>query len=304
MPTLPVPTLTALPASATPAGFAGLWIPLVTPFAADGTVDHAALHALVLRLKPAGIAGYVACGSTGEAAALDHDEQLAVLDTVLQAAGRLPVVMGVSGYHLGQMQRWIATLCGRPIAGLLVPPPSYVRPAQAGLLHWFRTLADTATVPLVLYDIPYRTGAVLAADTLLALAAHPNIRAIKDCGGDPQKTAALIADGRLQVLAGEDAQIFGSVALGAAGAIAASAHWQTERFSALLRLLAGQRLAEARILWHGLLPGISALTAEPNPAPLKALLAQQGLLENVLRSPMMAASEALEQRLAALASSD
>lgn len=297
MPPLPTPTL---PVSLPPAGFAGLWIPLVTPFAADGAVDHAALRALVLRMNRTGIAGYLACGSTGEAPALDHDEQLAVLDTVLEAAGPLPVVMGVSGYHLGRTQRWIATLCGRPIAGLLVPPPSYVRPAQAGLLQWFRTLADAATVPLVLYDIPYRTGAVLATDTLLALAGHSTIRAIKDCGGDPQKTAALIADGRLQVLAGEDAQIFGSVALGAVGAIAASAHWQTARFSALLRLLAAQRLSEARDLWHGLLPGIAALTAEPNPAPVKALLARHGLLSNVLRSPMTPASGALEQRLAGL----
>ncbi len=290
-----------MPTSTAPSapGFAGLWIPLVTPFA-DGAVDHAALRALVRRLKPSGIAGFVACGSTAEAAALDRQEQLAVLDTVLDAAAGMPVVMGASGCHLGQMRDWIATLATRPLAGLLLSAPSYVRPAQDGLRHWFRSLADASPAPLIVYDIPYRTGVTLARETLLALAAHPNIRAVKDCGGDPSKTAALIADGRLQVLAGEDAQIFGSVALGAAGAIAASAHWQTERFVQVLQRLAQQRLDDARQLWHALLPRIEALAAEPNPAPIKALLAQAGWLRNELRAPMVPASAALCTRLAGL----
>ncbi|XAH25117.1 dihydrodipicolinate synthase family protein [Xylophilus sp. GW821-FHT01B05] len=289
-----MPTSLASPAT----GFAGLWIPLVTPFA-NGAVDHAALRALVQRLKPTGIAGFVACGSTAEAAALDEHEQLAVLDTVLDAAAGLPVVMGASGYHLGQMRDWISTITNRPLAGLLLPAPSYIRPAQEGLLHWFRSLADASPVPVIVYDIPYRTGATLTRETLLALAAHANIRAVKDCGGDPLKTAALIADGRLQVLAGEDAQIFGTVALGGAGAIAASAHWQTGRFVELLQLLAAQRLEAARRLWHELLPWMELLFAEPNPAPIKALLARHGLLRNELRAPMQQASAGLAQRLAA-----
>lgn len=289
-----MPTSLASPAT----GFAGLWIPLVTPFA-DGAVDHAALRALVQRLRPTGIAGFVACGSTAEAAALDEQEQLAVLDTVLDAAAGLPVVMGASGCHLGQMRDWITTINRRPLAGLLLPAPSYIRPAQEGLLHWFRSLADASPVPVIVYDIPYRTGATLARETLLALATHANIRAVKDCGGDPLKTAALIADGRLQVLAGEDAQIFGTVALGGAGAIAASAHWQTGRFVELLQLLSAQRLEAARQLWHALLPWTELLFAEPNPGPIKALLARHGLLRNELRAPMRPASAGLAQRLAA-----
>lgn len=279
--------------------FQGLWIPLLTPFKA-GAVDHPALAAMTAKLRTQGVSGFVACGSTGEAAALDKAEQLAVLETVIDAAQGLPVVMGLSGYHLGQTLEGVHALARYPLAGLLVPAPHYIRPSQDGLLHWFRALADASPVPLIVYDIPYRTGATLSTDTLLALAQHPRIRAIKDCGGDAAKTQALIADGRLAVLAGEDAQIFTTLALGGAGAIAASAHWQAPRFVELMERLRAGDLPEARRLWQALQPWVEACFAEPNPAALKALLAEEGWMCNELRAPMMAASAALEQRLRAL----
>ena len=288
------------PVPTTAAGFAGLWIPLVTPFR-DGAVDHAALRGLVLKLRTEGIAGFVACGSTGEAAALDDTEQLAVLDTVIEAAGGMPVVMGLSGYHLGHVLGRLKALASHPLAGVLLPAPHYIRPSQAGLLRWFSTLADAAPAPVIVYDIPYRTGATLALDTLLALAAHPRIRALKDCGGDLLKTQALIHDARLQVLAGEDAQILSTAALGGHGAIAASAHWRTAEFAAVLQHVADGHLDAARTLWRGLLPWVQACFAEPNPAPVKALLAHAGWMRNELRAPMTPAGEALVQRLAALA---
>ncbi len=285
--------------SSTPADFSGLWIPLVTPFD-GGAVDHSALAALAKRLACDGIAGFVVCGSTGEAAALDAEEQLAVLNTVAQAAPALPRIMGVSGSHLGKMKAWIERLNDRSLAGLLLPAPSYVRPSQQGLLGWFGTLAEASEMPLLIYDIPYRTGATLSRDTLLALAAHPRIRGIKDCGGDMAKTRALIADGRLQVLAGEDAQMFGTMAEGGVGAIAASAHWKTPCFVELVRCLSQGRLAQARILWGALRPMIEALFLEPNPGPLKALLAHNGELQDQLRAPMTSASADLRDRLLAL----
>jgi len=279
--------------------FSGLWIALVTPFK-DGAVDHPALASLTARLRAEGVSGFVACGSTGEAAALDKAEQLQVLETVLEAARDLPVVMGVSGYHQGQVLDQVQALARYPLAGLLVSAPHYIRPSQDGLLHWFRAIADASTVPVVLYDIPYRTGATLTTETLLALAAHPRIQAIKDCGGSSAKTQALIADGRLQVLTGEDAQIFNTLALGGAGAISACAHWQTAQFVELVGLLRGGDLSQARRAWQALQPWIEACFAEPNPAPLKAMLAHTGAMRNELRAPMMAASPALVQRLLAL----
>ena len=187
-----------------------------------------------------------------------------------------------------------------PLAGLLVPAPHYVRPAQDGLRAWFTELADASAVPLIVYDIPYRTGATLTRETLLTLAAHPNIRAVKDCSGDAGKTLALIRDGRLQVLAGEDAQLFVTVAQGGAGAIVASAHVHTRRFVAVLNAIAAGDLARSRASWHPLVPLIEALFAEANPGPLKALLATQGWCANELRAPMTAASEPHAQHLRTL----
>lgn len=289
-------------ASSPPHLFSGLWVPLVTPFR-DGAVDHDALAALTRALVPTGIAGFVVCGSTGEAAALDEDEQLACLATVATHAGELPLMMGVSGHHVGAMRAWLRQLSTRTaseipsLRGLLLPAPHYIRPSQAGLRLWFETLADACTLPLIVYDIPYRTGAVIARETLLALAAHPNIRAIKDCGGDAGKTLALIADGRLAVLAGEDLQLFSTVAQGGAGAITASAHLHTRRFVAVLDSLARGDLAGARAAWQPLVPLVEALFAEPNPAPVKALLTRQGLMASELRAPMSGVSPALGERL-------
>ncbi|CAN7149096.1 4-hydroxy-tetrahydrodipicolinate synthase [Acidovorax sp. LjRoot117] len=306
MPTLTTPSsaaLTTTPEVTLPAPtrtiFSGLWIALVTPFK-DGAVDHPALAALTTRLCADGVAGFVACGSTGEAAALDKAEQLQVLETVLGAAQGLPVVMGLSGYHQGQMLEQVRALAHYPVAGLLVSAPHYIRPSQEGLLHWFRTLADASAVPVLIYDIPYRTGATISTETLLALAAHPRIQGIKDCGGSPAKTQALIADGRLQLLTGEDAQIFHTLALGGAGAISASAHWQTPQFVELTALLRSGDLPAARPMWQALQPWVEACFAEPNPAPLKAMLAHAGWMRSELRAPMMPASKALQDRLQAL----
>ncbi|MFO6419661.1 4-hydroxy-tetrahydrodipicolinate synthase [Hylemonella sp. W303a] len=281
-----------------PRRYAGLWIPLVTPFR-DGAPDLPALGQLVNQLRHQGVRGFVACGSTGEAAALDTGEQLAVLDTVVEAAQGLPVVMGVSGYHLPTLRDWMRQLASRPLAGLLTSAPLYVRPAQAGLLDWFHALADSSAAPLIVYDIPYRTGAHIGTDTLLKLAAHPNIQAVKDCGGDAGKTLALIADGRLDVLAGEDLQLYATLAQGGVGGITASAHVRTARFVALIAQIAAGRLDEARAAWQELVPLIQALFAEPNPGPLKALLAGQGRMREELRAPMTPVTPGLRERLRA-----
>jgi 4-hydroxy-tetrahydrodipicolinate synthase len=289
--------------------FSGIWVPLITPFAA-GEVDHAALRALVFRYADAGIAGLVALGTTGEPAALAAAEQDAVLATILDAtqaaasraddARALPVVVGVSGNHTASMRERIEQLNALPIDGVLMAAPYYIRPSQAGIVTHFTALADASDKPVVLYDIPYRTGVRLELDTLLTLAAHPRIQAIKDCAGSLDTTLALIRDGRLQVLAGEDLNLFNTLCLGGSGAIAASAHLRPERFVALYRALAAGRLDEGRRMFLALAPLIEALFAEPNPAPVKALLAAQGLIRDELRAPMTRASSALLERLNAL----
>jgi 4-hydroxy-tetrahydrodipicolinate synthase len=199
--------------------FSGIWIPLVTPFS-NGRVDHHTLRNLVRSYIEAKVAGFVALGTTGEPSSLDHAEQEQVLATILDEAAHLPVVVGLAGNNAVELRERALRLNELPIAGLLVPAPYYMRPSPAGLTSHFTTLADISTVPLIVYDIPYRTGARLDLATLLTLAGHPNIHAIKDCAGSLETTLALILDGRLSVLAGEDLNMFSTLCLGGHGAIA------------------------------------------------------------------------------------
>lgn len=269
--------------------FSGLWVPLVTPFDGD-RVDTEALQRLVAHLARTPLKGFIVCGSTGEAESLCHAEQLDVLDTVLSQCAGKPVMMGMSGTRLAEMTAHLRDVATRPVAGLLVSAPPYLRPAQAGIVAHFAALADVSPVPLMLYDVPARTGVQMALQTLLALAAHPNIRAIKDCGGDDEKTRALIADGRLAVLAGDDARIFATACLGGVGAVAASGHLVPEQLATLIDAARAGRLVEARRLHHALAPLAAALFAEPNPSVFKAVLAQQGLVAAAVRAPHSVAS--------------
>jgi 4-hydroxy-tetrahydrodipicolinate synthase len=284
--------------------FRGIWVALVTPFR-SGEIDFAALHGLVSKLLEGGVAGLVICGSTGEAAALSQEEQLAVLDAVLQWVPPQQVIMGLAGNNLRELLALQQQIQLRAPAGLLVPAPYYVRPSQQGLEAFFQTVADAASVPLVLYDIPYRTGVRIERETLRRIVRHPRIAAIKDCGGDPETTMALIADGNVQVLAGEDLQIFGTLCLGGAGAISASAHIRADLYVLMQRQMEQGELAAARRTFYRLLPWTQQAFAEPNPAVVKGALAAQGMIADELREPMLpctpATLEQVREVLAALA---
>jgi len=284
--------------------FQGIWLPLVTPFTADGrAVDTATLGRLVRHLAAQGAAGFVACGSTGEAAMLSEAEQATVLATTMDAAGGKPVLMGLAGVDASAIARRAQALAQahRPAGWLLAPPP-YVRPSQAGLVAHFQTVASATPLPLVAYDIPARTGVRLQPATLLALADHPQIVAVKDCSADRAAAEALLADGRLALLGGNDDELFDQLARGAVGGITASAHLATAGFVRLAALLRdGGSIAEARALWRRLAPITQAAFAEPNPAVIKGALARQGWQAEVLRAPMLPAATASVDALLAAA---
>ncbi len=276
--------------------FQGIWVPVVTPFH-DGAIDFIGLHRLVSHLLEKHVAGIMVCTTTGEAASLSRQEQLAVLDAVLQWVPAHRVVMGLAGNNQIELLQFQREVLQRPVAGLLVPAPSYIRPSQAGLEAFFRTMADASSAPIILYDIPYRTGATFEQATLLNIVAHERIVAIKDCGGNLGNTLALLASGKVDVLCGEDIQIFNALTLGASGAIAASAHVRTEQFVTLWQQVRDNQLAEARATFFSLLPLINTMFVEPNPAPVKAALALQGLTSSELRAPMQPASAAVVAQL-------
>lgn len=278
--------------------FSGVWVALVTPFR-DGQVDFPALRALAVHLIDAGAAGLVVCGTSGEAAALEEGEQRAVLDAVLEVVPACRVVMGLSGNNQAAVLARLRRIQSRPLAGVLVPAPYYIRPSQQGLLTFFEAVADASHLPIILYDIPYRSAVSLELDTLRQLARHPRIVAIKDCGGDPRKTQSLIQDGVLDVLTGEDEQLFTTLCLGGSGAISAAAHLRTADFVAVVRLLQQGDLLAGRAVFRELLPLIRLAFAEPNPAPVKSLLAMQGLIVDELREPMLRCSDELRERMRA-----
>lgn len=276
--------------------FQGIWVPIVTPFH-NGAIDFDGLRRLVSHLLEKGVDGIVVCGTTGEAAALGKHEQLAVLDAVLERVPPERVVMGLAGNNLAELLQFQGEILKRSLAGLLVPPPYYIRPSQAGLEAFFNTVADASSVPVILYDIPYRTGIAFEQTTLLRIVAHERIVAIKDCGGNPANTFALLSSGQVDVLCGEDNQIFGALCLGAKGAIAASAHVHPELFVTLYQQIRDNRLAAGRTTFFQLLPLIHSLFIEPNPAPVKTALALEGLIHDELRAPMQCSSEATAVRL-------
>ncbi|WP_025118921.1 MULTISPECIES: 4-hydroxy-tetrahydrodipicolinate synthase [unclassified Serratia (in: enterobacteria)] len=281
------------------ASFSGIWVALVTPFNHDD-VDFPAVKRLAQHLIAKGVAGVVVCGTTGEAAALSEEEQLAVLDAVLEVVPARQVVMGLAGNHLTGTLQMQQAINQRDIAGVLIPAPYYIRPSQSGLVEYFTRLADASRVPVILYNVPYRTGATFELATLRQLARHPQIKAIKDCGGNLDTTMALIHDGAIDVLTGEDNLIMTTLCLGGTGAISAAAHIHPERFVALVEQVAQGDLAAARDNFFTLLPMINQMFSYPNPGPVKAALSQQGLINNELRSPMQTAPQALQQQIADL----
>lgn len=276
--------------------FSGIWVALVTPFR-GGQVDLPALRSLATHLIDSGAAGLVVCGTSGEAAALDEQEQLAVLDAVLEVVPASRVVMGLAGNNQVAVLARLQRIQSRPLAGVLVPAPYYIRPSQEGLQLFFQAVADASRLPIILYDIPYRSAVSLELQTLRQLARNPRIVAVKDCGGDLRKTQALIADGQLDVLTGEDEQIFTTLCLGGSGAISAAAHVRTADFAAVVSLLREGDLVAGRALFRQLLPWIRMAFSEPNPAPVKAMLAMQGLIADELRAPLLHCSDALRERL-------
>ena len=276
--------------------FSGIWVPLVTPFN-QGNIDFSALSALCHYVMEQGVDGVVVCGTTGEAPMLSDEEQLQVLDAVLEIIPGEKVMMGLSGTHMPSVLAMQKAITARPIAGILLPAPYYIRPSQAALEVWFTELANSSNVPIVVYNVPYRSGIHLELATLRRLAKHPRIVAIKDCGGDSDLTYSLIADGELDVMSGEDGQILSTLCMGGTGAITASAHLFPARFVQLVKQVQEGDLAAARANFFQLMPMIRLMFSAPNPAAIKFALSLDGLMKNEVRAPLLPAPVEIEQAI-------
>jgi 4-hydroxy-tetrahydrodipicolinate synthase len=280
---------------------AGLWLPLVTPFK-DGRLDEGSLTRLVRHYAAEPIDGLILAATTGEGLTLDEDEtERLVAVTAAELDGRLPVYLGLSGADTRKLAKALEHTARWPIGGYLIACPYYVRPPQEGLYRHFAALAGRTGKPIIVYNIPYRTGINLANATLLRLAALPNIVGVKDCCVDQAQSFDLLCarPPGFAVLTGEDALFYGALAHGADGGILAAAHVETRQFAAVRNaLLAGHR-DEALAQWSGLVDLPRLLFAEPSPAPIKHWLWRAGLIDSPeVRLPMTEVSEALAARLA------
>ena len=282
----------------------GVWIPLITPFSADGSVDADAIARLCGEYIDAGVAGIVALGTTGESPALDAAEKRLVIDTCATACNSRGVALMVGTGTNSTRTTVSATAALADIAAVnsaLVVVPYYVRPSEAAIVEHFKTVAAASPVPVVVYNIPYRTGRGLGAAAVLELANVDNIAGIK------QAVAALDADtleilrdapDGFSVLCGDDAYIAPIMLMGGHGSITAAAHVCTERFVALVECCLHGKVEDGRRHAEALLEVVSAGFAEPNPAVWKAALHAQGRIATPdLRAPMAAASSAATARL-------
>jgi 4-hydroxy-tetrahydrodipicolinate synthase len=288
----------------------GLLVPVITPFDEAGRVDEEALAQHAEDVLAAGAAGVVAVATTGEATALDADERALVISVCARvcAARNAALIVSAGTYNTRETIARHKALADVPgVRASLAVVPYYVRPSEAAIVAHFQAVAEQSPVPLIVYNIPYRTGRGLGSDALLELARTDNIVGVKQAvGGIDADTLQVLAGAppSFSVLGGDDAFLFPLVLMGGAGAIAASANVATDRYAALIDAGLVGELSDGRRLAESLLPLALALFAEPSPAVIKGLLNVQGRIPTPhVRMPLADASPAaIGQAQAALES--
>lgn len=285
-----------------------LLVPVITPFDESGRVDEDALERHANEVLGAGAAGIVAVATTGEATALDDDERAAVISICARACTEREAVLivGAGTYNTRETIARHEALADVPgVQASLAVVPYYVRPSEAAIVTHFEAVAERSPVPLIVYNIPYRTARGLGSAALLELAATDNVIGVKQAvGGIDADTLQVLAGAppSFVVLGGDDAFLFPLVLMGGAGAIAASANVATEQYAAMIDASLAGQLIEGRRQAEALLPLTLALFAEPSPAVIKGVLHAQGKIPTPrVRLPLAEASSlAVEQALAVL----
>jgi 4-hydroxy-tetrahydrodipicolinate synthase len=278
----------------------GLWLPLVTPFR-NGALDEASLRRMVRHYLGQPVDGFILAATTGEGLTIDEDEteQLASI-VAAEVAGQRPIYLGVSGSDTHKVVKALVHSAAWPVDGYLIACPYYTRPSQEGLYRHFAALSGATARPILVYNIPYRTGVNITYDTLLRLAELPNITGVKDCCADAAQSFDLIraSPAGFSVMTGEDAWFYTALTLGAAGGVLASAHIDTARFAAIRTMLIAGDQAGALRAWRSLSDLPRLLFAEPSPAPIKHWLWRLGLIDSPeVRLPMTQVSDALASRI-------
>ena len=271
--------------------FTGTGTALVTPFRRDGSLDEPTLRALIKRQIAAGINFLVPCGTTGESPTLTHQEHLRVVEiTVELAKGKVPVLAGAGGYNTHEVITLAREVADIGANGILSVTPYYNKPTQEGLYQHFRAIAEAVSLPIILYSVQGRTGVNIEPATVARLSQIENIIGIKEASGNISQMATILnaVPEDFLVFSGDDAITLPLLALGGRGVISVASNEIPAEMTALTRLELSGDFAGARQIHRRYLPLMEINFVESNPIPVKAALAEMGLLEAVWRLPLVA----------------
>lgn len=269
----------------------GMGVALVTPFKQDYSVDYEALKRLVEFQIEGGVDYFVVCGTTGETPTLTDDEKKRITDTVLEVNnGRKPIVLGIGGNNTMGVVEQIRKTDFDGIDAVLSVVPYYNKPSQAGIYQHYKAITESTDMPIILYNVPGRTGTNIAAETTIRLSHDfTNIVAVKEASGNFRQIDEIIKNKRqdFMVISGDDGITFPLIALGAVGVISVVGNAFPKEFGRMVRLALHGDLSGAREIHYEFVKMIEVLFADGNPAGVKSVLSCMGMIENVLRLPLV-----------------
>jgi 4-hydroxy-tetrahydrodipicolinate synthase len=283
--------------------FTGCGTALVTPFKTDGSLDEAAVSRLARRQIDLGIHFLVPCGTTGEVPTLTDAEQVRVVELVVaEARGRVPVLAGAGGYNTQEVIHSALRLKAAGADGILSVTPYYNKPTPEGLFQHYSAIAEAVKLPIIVYNVPGRTGCNVDPATMIRLSTVPHIVGVKEASGNVTQMCEIcagVADDFI-VLSGDDALTLPLMAVGGRGIISVSANEIPAEMSKMVELAEQGDFAGARAIHQRLLPLLMVNFIESNPIPVKSAMASMGLLQEVYRLPMVPPRPASKQRIDAV----
>lgn len=269
----------------------GCLIPIITPFTDDYKLDEGGLRRLTdYLIEEQKATAIIPCGTTGESPTLSHEEHIEVIRIVHeQVAGRVPVIAGTGSNSTKEAIELTEAAAEIGVDGTLQVGPYYNRPSQEGIYRHFKAIAEAVPLPMILYNIPARTGRNIEPETVISLSEIENVVGLKDASGDILQSMAILRATRgtgFHVYAGEDALTFSLLCLGGHGAVAAVGHVVGREVCEMVDLVSRGKVEEAREIHYRILPTVKALFVEPNPSPIKQALKWMGQPAGPVRSPL------------------
>lgn len=285
----------------------GTGVAIVTPFNADGSVDHKSLSGLVEHLIKGGVEYVVVLGTTGESVTLTSEEKIEVVKTVTQTAGsRIPVVLGIGGNNTSEVVAAFKKFDLSNISAILSVSPYYNKPTQQGIYSHYEAVSKASPLPIILYNVPGRTGSNVLPETSLRLANDfDNIIAVKEASGNIEQCMKIIKDkpAGFTVISGDDNLTLPMIAAGAEGVISVVANAYPSIFSNMVRACLKNNMEEARKLHYSLFTFTEYLFADGNPGGIKAALESMGICKNVLRLPLVPVKDEINKKISDLVKS-